>query len=352
MAEEEKDQEKSEEKVPVEDAFGDAFDEAVAADEGEEKAPIEEAEEPEEGAEETLEEEESEEEEPTSKDVKEEPVEEEAGDESDKEGSESEKDESGDDDEPEETLESVTQKYKTLQGMFNSEVRKTKDLEDKVALKDGGDDQKAEDKSGKKEEVKDEPAVDMPAILSEIAELDSFKNVKEEYGDDLTNLFNDIATKLITITNQATSGLSKEMTGKFGELSEVVNPLHSSHVKSEGNKHVNALVEAHSDAQEIVESGDLRKWIEEQPAYKKKMYTEVYEDGATADVIDLFSTYKKENGLTEAEEPEEEKSEEEKPEDATKQEKLEDMEDIDIKKTPVSTRSGGVDQNDFGAAFQ
>lgn len=344
----EKDQEKSEEEVPVEDEFGDAFDEAVAVDEGEEKVPIEEAEEPEEGAEEKPEKKEPEEEEPTSKDVKDETGEEEAGDEpgEEKPGSEEATTEG---DEPEETIESLTQKYKTLQGMYNSEVKKNNGQGDKPDLEEEIGD--VEEESGKEKEVK--PAIDTSAILSEIAELDSFKNVKEEFGDDLANLVNDIATKLITITNQATSELSKEMTGRLGELSEVVNPLHTSHVKSEGNRHTTAIVEAHPDVQKIVESGDLRKWIEDQPAYKRKMYTEVYKDGATTDVIDLFSTFKKETGLAEekpSEEKEEEKSEE--LEDTTKQEKLEDMEDVETKKTPVSESKGGASKNDYNGAWE
>lgn len=334
--------------VSADDEFGEAFDEAVAEDGGEEEAPTKEAEGPEGKAEEQ--EEEIPAEEPNPEEAEGEPEKKEAEKEPAKEDPESGK---IDEDEPEETLETISHKYSTLQGMFNSLDRKHKDLEGQFALNKGDDKEGVKGQAEEQEETKEKPVIEAAIVLEEIGKLDSVKGLKEEYGDEMTNAFNDVANTLVTMTNQAVAGLSKEIMGKFGQLSDVVDPLQDSHLKSEEESHASAILEAHPDIEEIVEKGDIREWIEEQPEYKRKMYTDVYNDGATKDVIDLFTTFKTEKGLLKAEAPaEEEDAEAEKAVDKEKQEKLEDMEAIETKKSPVSEGKGGVGKNNYDAAWE
>ncbi len=332
-----------EEVVEVEkDEFGDAFDEALEAEGGEEKAPTDEPAKEPEGKVEENPEEEAPKEKPIPEEVKEEPSEE---DPDKKPGEEEpEPEEKPDPDEPEETLESLQHKHSTLQGMFNKLAREKKDLEDKHHSTD-----EPEDKGAPKAE--EQPVIDASAVLDKIGKFDSFKNLEKEYGEDMTTALNEIVTATV---ETVTAGMSEYVDKQLGQLANIINPLQDSHVESKAEKHEAALLSAHPDAEAIIESGNMVKWIESQPDYKREMYEKIYKDGATAQVDDLFSTFKKETGIETKQDDfkDEEVIDEDKKEKAAKKKgKLEDMEDVDSKKPPVSESKGGASKNDYNGAW-
>lgn len=318
------------------DDFEGAFDEAVEADSGEKEPPTEEAEELEGEAEEK----------PTPEESEEEEIEEEA-EEKPKEEEEAALGEGGEEEAEEgETLEKVQHKYKTVSGMYDSEVLKRKNAEDELALLKAGKQPSPKEEETEKPEDKKEVALDVSSLTKTIQESESFKALGDEYGEEMTTALTDMAAN---IAKTVIGDVIHKVNGKFDQFSEILNPLQTSYAEAEGKTHFDALTEAHSDYKKHVDSGELEEWINGQPNYKRKMYTEVYDEGEVGDVIDLFTTFKTAKGYTE---PEKEEKETPAPKKKINKTKLEDMEVVDTKKSPVSGVKGAAAKNDFEGAWE
>jgi hypothetical protein len=61
--------------------------------------------------------------------------------------------------------------------------------------------------------------------------------------------------------------------------------------------HADTISSAHPDWTEIRDSGKLTRWISAQPPILKRTLQEVYESGTAAEVIDMFDSYKRANGI-------------------------------------------------------
>lgn len=305
--------EEKEEVVEV-DEFEEAFKEAIEEEGGEEEAPTED-----------LEPKDEEEEAPTPKE--EEPVEEEPAEEEPKEEAPAEKTLA----ELQEDLDALNQKHSTLQGMYNSEVKK--------------------DKAPKEEPISEEPEEEeedfapvTEAMSKQIGELDSVKALKEEYGDEIGGALNDVAGLVI---KSVMGDVSKRLKNQFGEVSEMVNPLQVQYAQSGRDAFDNSVIEAHPDYHTYVENGELEEWVESQPGSNGKAFQAAYTEGDTQDVIELVAAFRKDKGYSE----EKQKTPEEEEEVDTS--KLEDMEVVDTKKTPISGKGkGAVDMNDFDGAWK
>lgn len=93
-------------------------------------------------------------------------------------------------------------------------------------------------------------------------------------------------------------------------VAEAVKPFkerHEQSLKSQEEKaaedHKNAVLAAHPDAASIWQSTELQKWIGEKPGYEQAAIRGVLEGGETADLIAVFTRYKKEEGITPAPAP-------------------------------------------------
>jgi len=308
------------EEEAAEDDFEGAFDEAIEADEeGEETPPTEEAEELE-G--------EAEEEEPTPEEKEEEVVEEEPA-------KEEETPAKGEEAEAVDTLDQVKHKYDTVSGMYNSEVRKRQKLEDELALlKEGKAPKPEEEEPGEPKKEVSESLED--ALMDKISGLDSVKALTDEYDDEMPKALKDIAGLI-----------HKEVAGdfekRFGILSEALKPLHEDHDRASGEAHFNAVEKAHPDFESLEKP--LKAWIDGKPSYMRPALENVYADGSVEDVNDLFTTFKAETNYKAP-------VKKEKPEEKIDTDKLEDMETVDAKKSPVSSgKRAGASKDDFEAGW-
>ncbi len=326
MAKEEVVEEVIDDETPVveEDSFENAFDEAVAGKGGEEeitptKDPVE------------LEGEAKEE--PTPEEAK---SEEEAVKEEEKpvkgevDVSRESKVEAPDD---EETIDQLRHKYNTLQGMYNSEVKKTKEAPKEEVQTEL-----------EKKESEIEVAYDTSALTDAIGNLESVKKAKEDYGDDVGNAFSDVANFVV---KNVMGEVSKIVEDKIGKISEVVKPLEDNYAAATEKAHDDAIIEAHPDYSTYLESGELIQFIEGQKGLTLKLYQNVVESGNASDVIELVQAFRESKGYVE-----EKEKEPETPKKEIDTSKLEDMEAVSTKKTPVTGTKGGADKNDFGGAFQ
>ena len=79
-------------------------------------------------------------------------------------------------------------------------------------------------------------------------------------------------------------------------------PLQQKEAKAEASAHLNAIYEAHPDADSIVESKEFSDWVASRPAYERASIASVLESGTTGDVIELFGSFKQATGNAQAQE--------------------------------------------------
>ena len=89
----------------------------------------------------------------------------------------------------------------------------------------------------------------------------------------------------------------------FTSLRQELEPIKAQHQTSEVEKHYGAIYQAHPDADSIAESQELESWIASKPSFVRDAYRAVLDPqgkGTAAQVIELFDTFKKETGATQA----------------------------------------------------
>ena len=97
--------------------------------------------------------------------------------------------------------------------------------------------------------------------------------------------------------------VSQGLTQGFTALRQELAPITAQHQMSEVEKHYGAIYQAHPDADSIAESQELDSWIASKPSFVRDAYRAVLDpqgQGTAAQVIELFSAFKKETGATQA----------------------------------------------------
>ena len=239
-------------------------------------------------------------------------------------------------------------KYKTLQGIFSKEKEekdtlkgKLDEMQTKMAdierLQEGTRKEKAEAEK-KKGELED-TLFDLYADLTpeEKAELATYD---EEF---------DVVSK--TESKKRTL-FEKKMKAYIANMVETSNkslltnlaPFLMASEKSSEEAHFSAIKGQHQDFEKYRDDGSLKKWIDEQPGYLKKEMQRVYSEGEAADVIDLFSRFKKDNNIGTP-------GDKDLSRDIEKKKKLDNMEMVDTGKRVIGS-SGGVGKNqDYDSAW-
>lgn len=89
----------------------------------------------------------------------------------------------------------------------------------------------------------------------------------------------------------------------FTSLRQELEPITAQHQTSAVEKHYGAIYQAHPDADSIAESQELESWIASKPSFTQAAYRSVLDPqgkGTAQQVVELFSTFKKETGATQA----------------------------------------------------
>lgn len=79
-----------------------------------------------------------------------------------------------------------------------------------------------------------------------------------------------------------------------------LEPIQQRQAAESHNAHYSAIYERHPDADSIAESQEFEDWVNTQPSFARAGFRAVLENGSTAEVIELFDTYKQATGLAEA----------------------------------------------------
>ena len=304
--------------TPAEDSYDDAWNEESGEIEGDKEEPIEEPEEPEGEAKEPTPDEPVEAEEPEAKEelAKDDPP-----------AKEEVEDGKPSYDELEDQFTKLQHKNSTLEGMYNSEVRKRSEAP-------------KEEPEPEEEEPEETFTLDTESITKEIEELPSFKAASDEHGEEVGAVLKDATGLMMEKVNGALKTMSERVKERFGEVSDVVKPMQADHVRSKDEARESTIKEAHPEYRTYVDSGELREWVDTHDGIELDVLNGVMKKGTTPEAIKLITKFREAKGYVE-------KPEEAPEADDSKKEKLENMEAVETKKRPVSPGKGKASKENF-----
>jgi len=246
------------------------------------------------------------------------------------------------------TYESLEQKYKSLQGMIESKQRETETLTSKV--KEFEDKFKAIDEAGKVKPRSDD-------VVTEEQEDPQLQEYLKDYAYVSAN-----EAKLRQKDLKALKGeILTEISKTYDIPIKSVERLIEERTEDKSIEHVGRIVEAHEDYGKDFTEREINEWVGTLSPAVKKVYAEIITDGDTDEVIDLISKYKEANNIVTSKKTEEEGDSSDEDEDGKKVEvndgkkekdkRLESLEIVRGKKTPVG--GGGRKKADtFEDAFE
>jgi hypothetical protein len=144
------------------------------------------------------------------------------------------------------------------------------------------------------------------AAMTELqANLEAAKQADQDAGggteeqEKILEDFKEDYPHIAEATEALFNGKMKTLEGRINALSEQLNndikPLRERSERNANDEHANAIREAHSDYAQIASSGKLAEWIQAQPSFLQGRFFEITKTGSTAEVIELFDAYKKDN---------------------------------------------------------
>lgn len=157
------------------------------------------------------------------------------------------------------------------------------------------------------------------------------------------------------LTHDITAVMSHKFTLALGQVLQQIEqglaPVLQGHVESAQEKHFSAIRKEHSDFDQIKD--EVGTWIKNQPKYLQPHLQKTYDEGATADVIELITSFKTATGRTQSQAPGTQSKGNAAPKkDVVPTHKAAELAPVDTKRTTVgATSSGTVDKNDFDAGF-
>lgn len=139
---------------------------------------------------------------------------------------------------------------------------------------------------------------ELEAIKAKSAETKETEDpTTDEAIDAFLKEFPELAAPIQKMIEKATKTRSKELvTDIEGRIESKIKPIAQTVQETTVEKHISAIRSVHADFDEIVQSGNLQTWINEQPGYMQSALQAVYDQGTTKDVIDLIAQYKSATG--------------------------------------------------------
>ena len=125
----------------------------------------------------------------------------------------------------------------------------------------------------------------------EIDEDDSeWRELVDELGEDL-------ALKVRNQSKKVTQSALQSEIGKVRqEMRQSIEPLTQQQQESQARQHTQTILQAHPDAFDLVQRGEIQAWVEDQPRYLQPAYQQMVEQGSAEDVVDMLDTFKQSRG--------------------------------------------------------
>lgn len=176
-------------------------------------------------------------------------------------------------------------KYKTLQGMYNSEKRANAELTGRVEALEG---MLAQLQSLKGSEEPEPPKGDMGAAVESLLTPEEIA----DYGPDMIDVVKRAAT-------EAVAGQLAELRRENETLKEVVGSVGQQQEVDVRNKLYSALTSAVPNWKQVNQSSDFLMWLSEEDVYagvpRKMLLTTAFEQNDADRVIQFFKGFLKEN---------------------------------------------------------
>jgi len=152
------------------------------------------------------------------------------------------------------------------------------------------------------------------AAQAQLAELQAQAQQRAEAGQAPTQVDNQVAAAQAAIDQ----GFDPAIFGDFSEealakgiqslvaqqvaahVGKALEPIQSKQALDANQAHIEAIYAKHPDADSLVESQELAKWIGDQPSFVADACKAVLENGTAQQVIELFDRFKQATGATQA----------------------------------------------------
>jgi hypothetical protein len=158
--------------------------------------------------------------------------------------------------------------------------------------------QKARDEAANLEKVvADQQALIEQLKAAQTADAGTGKTAnQDELLAGLKEHFPELAEVLAPVLEKITGSVKEQVSAIEAKLSQDLKPLQETAEKSAEQAHYEAIANAHSDYQELLDSGKIEAWIATKPSFLRDSYNAVLEKGTATQAIELFDSYKAENG--------------------------------------------------------
>ena len=116
------------------------------------------------------------------------------------------------------------------------------------------------------------------------------------------SLFGDFSEEALAkgISALVEKQVSERVAAAIAPLNAKLEPIQQKQVVDANTAHYTEIYTKHPDADSIAESKELADWIAAQPSFARNGYQNALDKGTTAEVIELFDTFKAATGKTQA----------------------------------------------------
>lgn len=98
-----------------------------------------------------------------------------------------------------------------------------------------------------------------------------------------------IANGISTLLAQAVPTIRAELKA---EMDKELAPFKQVQVKTAADAHMTAIYAKHPDADELVESGEFKKWIDSLPSFSRQGVEKAMQAGTTEQIVEVFDSFK------------------------------------------------------------
>lgn len=177
-----------------------------------------------------------------------------------------------------ELYESAQSEIQNLRDEISSLNQKMKSWEGRIT--------KANERAKQAEEELEKTKTEKP---SETKELDNVKEDDEAVKHFLDE-FPDFKTPIMAIAKKVAKKIVED---ELKDIKPSIEEVKTTVQESARERHYRSIQDAHPDWKEIYNSGKLKTWIDEQPAFMKNKLNEVITNGSSEEIIEMFDLYKK-----------------------------------------------------------
>lgn len=163
-------------------------------------------------------------------------------------------------------------------------------------------------------------------------------------GDVVLSEFMEEFPDLVEPIKRLASNIAEKIVSeRLGTVTPQIEEIKKGQQQSAEDAFLAPITEAHPDWRSIYDSGKLQAWIDKQTPLQQKVLNTIVTDGSQAEVIEMFTSYKKANGLI--------KPNSNKPNPTGEQNP--DLKNIQaVKHQSAGPPAGQPDKNDFDSAWK